>query len=60
MKGTHLVRASSRQLGIGKEIESHIALGDVSSDRQTGLVKQTRLGRVGHFNAVNLDADMAR
>jgi hypothetical protein len=45
---------------MGQEIQSHIALGDVSSDRQTGLVKQTRLGRVGYFNAVDLDTDMAR
>jgi hypothetical protein len=45
---------------MGEEFESHVALGDVSSDRQTGLIKVTRLGRVGHFNAVDLDADMAR
>jgi hypothetical protein len=45
---------------MGEEFESHIALGDVSSDGQTGLIEQTRLGRVGHFNAVYLDTDMAR
>ncbi len=45
---------------MGEEFESHIRLGDVTSDRQTGLKKQARLGRVSHFDTVNLNTDMAR
>ena len=59
-KKEHLVRAAGRQLGMRKEFESHIALGNVSSGRQTGLKKQTRLGRVGQFDTVDLDTDVAR
>jgi len=56
----HLVRATSRQLGMGKEIKSHVSLGNVSSDRKSSLGEKTRLGRVGHFNTVDLNADVAR
>lgn len=45
---------------MGKEFESHIALGNVSSGGQTGLKKQTGLGRVGQFDTVDLNTDVAR